>query len=104
MKTVARLALIALLATLARPSVASAQGGYFGQNKVQYKNFDFKVLKTDHFDIYYYPEEEAAAKIASRLAERWYGRLSKLLTHELRGRQAVVLYASGPHFRQTNVI
>jgi len=104
MKTVARLAVISLLAILAQPAVTSAQGGYFGQNKVQYKNFDFKVLKTDHFDIYYYPEEEAAAKMASRLAERWYGRLSQLLTHELRGRQAVILYASGPHFRQTNVV
>src|SRR4051812_28008405 len=104
MKTVARLAVIIMLAILAQPAVTSAQGGYFGQNKVQYKNFDFKVLKTDHFDIYYYPEEEAAAKMASRLAERWYGRLSQLLTHELRGRQAVILYASGPHFRQTNVV
>jgi Tol biopolymer transport system component len=104
MKTVARLAILAFVASLAAPDVVHAQGGYFGQNKVQYKNFDFKVLKTDHFDIYYYPEEEAAAKIASRLAERWYGRLSQLLTHELRGRQALILYASGPHFRQTNAV
>src|SRR5215211_970856 len=104
MKTVTRLASLAVLLTLTSPVIARAQGGYFGQNKVQYKNFDFKVLKTDHFDIYYYPEEEAAARIASRLAERWYVRLSQLLTHELRGRQALILYASGPHFRQTNAI
>ena len=50
----------------------SAQGGYFGRNKVQYRDFNFKVLKTEHFDIYYYPEEEAAARMASRMAERWY--------------------------------
>ena len=30
---------------------AAAQIGYFGQNKVQYRSFDFQVLKTDHFDI-----------------------------------------------------
>lgn len=30
------------------PQVASAQ--YFGQNKVHYRTFDFKVLKTEHFD------------------------------------------------------
>ena len=81
-----------------------AQGGYFGQNKVQYREFDFQVLKTDHFDIYYYPEEEQAARMASRMAERWYTRLSGLLNHELRGRQPLILYASGPHFRQTNAI
>ena len=42
--------------------------------------------------------------MAARMAERWYGRLSRLLTHELRGRQPLILYASGPHFRQTNAI
>lgn len=31
-------------------SAASAQ--YFGRNKVQYKEFDFKVLETEHFDVY----------------------------------------------------
>jgi Tol biopolymer transport system component len=81
-----------------------AQGGYFGRNKVQYQQFDFKILKTEHFDIYFYPEEEEAVRMASRLAERWYARLSSLLGHELRGRQPLVLYASGPHFRQTNTI
>ena len=44
----------------------SAQGGYFGRNKVQYRDFKFQVLKTEHFDIYFYPEEEAAARMASR--------------------------------------
>ena len=38
------------------------------------------------------------------MAERWYGRISQLLIHELRGRQPLILYASGPHFRQTNTI
>jgi len=100
----ARLAILAVVAVLAAPAAVSAQGDYFGQNKVQYRDFDFKVLKTEHFDIYYYPEEEAAARIASRMAERWYGRISQLLVHELRGRQPLILYASGPHFRQTNTI
>ena len=93
-----------LFVTLLAPAAAYAQGGYFGRNKVQYQDFDFKVLKTEHFDIYYYPEEEDAARMASRLAERWYTRLSTLLNHELRGRQPLILYASGPHFRQTNAI
>jgi hypothetical protein len=86
------------------PSTLLAQGDYFGQNKVQYHKFDFKVLKTDHFDIYFYPEEEEAAKLASRMAERWYVRISTLLNHELRGRQPLILYASGPHFRETNTV
>ena len=100
----ARLFAAFLAVVFVAPPAVSAQGDYFGQNKVQYRTFDFKVLKTEHFDIYYYPEEEAAARMAARMAERWYGRISKLLVHELRGRQPLILYASGPHFRQTNTI
>ena len=94
----------ALCLLLGLPTVSIAQGGYFGRNKVQYREFDFKVLKTDHFDIYYYPEEEQAAQLASRMAERWYTRLSQLLNHQLSTRQPLILYASGAHFRQTNAI
>ena len=38
------------------------------------------------------------------MAERWYARLSKILQHQLSGRQPVILYASHPDFEQTNVI
>src|SRR5207253_5254464 len=37
-------------------------------------------------------------------AERWHTRLSRLLQHELRGRQPLVLYASHVDFEQTNAI
>ena len=97
------LLVIAALAA-AQPADVFAQGGYFGRNKVQYRQFDFRVLKTEHFDIHFYPEEEQAARMTARLAERWYARISKLLNHELRGRQPLILYASAPHFWQTTAI
>ena len=98
------IASIVLALVLGAPAAGFAQGGYFGRNKVQYRTFDFRVLKTDHFDIYFYPEEGQAARMAARMAERWYARLSQVLDHDLRGRQPLILYASGPHFRQTNAI
>lgn len=101
MKTTYAVAL-SIVVTLMLPSVASAQ--YFGRNKVQYEDFDFKVLTTDHFDIHYYPEEEAAVQLTARMAERWYARLSKVLRHELSGRQPIILYAAHPHFQQTNAL
>ena len=61
------------------PQVPTAEAQYFGRNKVQYKSFDFKVLKTDHFDVYYYESERTAAEHAARMAERWYARLSRVL-------------------------
>jgi Tol biopolymer transport system component len=77
---------------------------YFGRNKVQYETFDFKVMKTEHFDIYFYPDNEKAAKQAARLAERWYARLSRILNHDLKGPQTLILYSSSPHFQQTTAI
>ena len=93
---------VAVATCLLLSTGANAQ--YFGTNKVQYQRFDFKVLPTEHFDIYYYPEEEAAVRLAARMAERWYARLSQLLRHELSSRQPLILYASHPHFQQTNAI
>jgi Tol biopolymer transport system component len=81
-----------------------AYGQYFGRNKVQYEKFDYQVLKTEHFDIYFYPEEAAAVRVAAQMAERWYKRFSRLLSHELRGRQPLIMYASHPQFEQTTVL
>jgi hypothetical protein len=81
---------------VAASSPASAQ--YFGRNKIQYRTFDFQVLKTEHFDVYFYPEERAGVEIAARLAERWNTRLERLLGHELRGRQPLILYGSHVDF------
>ncbi|MCC7009523.1 MAG: PD40 domain-containing protein [Acidobacteria bacterium] len=96
-----RLCLLTVLALLAA-SPARAQS--FGQNKVQYGHFDFQVLETPHFDIYFYTRERDAAREVARMAERWYGRLSTVLGAPLIGRQVVVLYASHAEFEQTNVL
>lgn len=85
-------------------SAPPAYAQYFGKNKVQYENFHFEVLRTDHFDIYYYPEEHPAIEYAAIMAERWYARLSRILNHNLSNRQPLILYASGPQFRQTNTL
>ncbi len=77
---------------------------YFGQNKVQYRTFNYQVLKTDHFDIYYDEEMGEVIPRIGLMAERWYARLSSVLGHELSGRQPLILYDSHPAFRQTNAI
>jgi Tol biopolymer transport system component len=92
----------AALVTLTMASGAEAQ--YFGRNKVQYKELAFEVLATEHFDIYFYPEERDGAADVARMAERWYARLSTILRHALSRRQPIVLYASQPDFQQTNVV
>ena len=93
---------LALLAGGVIPLPAAAQ--YFGQNKVQYRTFDFKIIQTEHFEVYYYDRERAAALDAARLAERSYARLSRVLHHQFQGRKAIILYASASEFQQTNVV
>ena len=97
---------VAVFFAVALISVAQspAQAQYFGRNKVQYKDFKFEVLKTEHFDIYYYPEEQESAARVSRMAERWYARLSQVFSHDMKSRQPLVIYASHPDFEQTNVV
>ncbi|MEJ2216582.1 MAG: peptidase S9 [Gemmatimonadota bacterium] len=82
------------------PSSASAQ--YFGRNKVQYETFDFRVLNTEHFRIYYYPAEAEAVRDAARMAERWEHRYERLFNHKLTDVKPMVLYADHPDFQQTN--
>jgi hypothetical protein len=85
-------------------TVAPASAQYFGRNKVQYENFDWRVLHTQHFDVYFYSTERASATVAARMAERSYARLGRILHHELSGRQPLILYATQAQFQQTNVV
>ena len=91
-----------LLSLLLAPALLQAQ--YFGRNKVQYTTFDFKVIQTEHFDIYYYERERVAAMDGARMAERAYARLSKVLNHDFRERKPIILYASHSDFQQTNAL
>ena len=97
-----RLPVVVAIAGLALVEPAQAQ--YFGRNKVQYREFTFQVLHTEHFDVHFYADEADAARDVARMAERWNVRLSQILRHSLDGRQPIVLYASTPDFQQTNVV
>ncbi len=95
-----RALLFSMLAVLA---AQPAQGQYFGRQKVQYEDFDWQVLRTDHFSIYHYPGTETITRDAARMAERWYERLSYAFQHEF-DEKPLIFYADHPDFQQTNVI
>jgi hypothetical protein len=98
--------LIPLLALLlaALPLPARAQLGSFGQNKIQYRDFDWHVLRGDHVDVYYYPAAEAIARVALSYAEESYDTLSNTFNHEIGDRIPLIVYASHTDFEQTNVL
>lgn len=98
MRNAAKLSLAALLLLPLLTTPANAQ--YFGRNKVQYEDFHFKTLRTEHFDIYYYDREADVVNDVGRMAERWYFRLSKTFNHTFI-RKPIVLYANAADFHQT---
>ena len=104
MRTPARGLLSGLLIAATLVALApAAQAQYFGRNKVRYDDFNFRILETEHFDLYYYEGMEQSAPDVARMAERWYDRLSTILDHEFEDRKSIVLYADDADFRQTNI-
>jgi len=98
----ARIPLLLVALSFLLPLPADAQ--YFGRNKVQYDDFDFEVLRTEHFDIHYYSEQEESIQDVARMAERWYERLARVFQHQFRERKPLIFYANQPDFQQTNAI
>ncbi len=85
-------------------SVLSAQYGYFGQNKIQYRRFDWRVLRGEHVDLYYYPEEEELGRVALAYAEASYDTLERRFNHAVTRRIPLIVYASHSDFEQTNIL
>jgi Tol biopolymer transport system component len=75
----------------------------FGKNKVQYRGFDWQILKSEYFDVYYYDEEDFLATRVALLADASYDSISGYFSHDLSGRIPILVYRSGNEFQQTNV-
>lgn len=84
-------------------AAAPAQFYYFGRNKVQYTEFRWQVLKTEHFDIYFYPEMRELAERGASFAETAYRDLEQKFNHSIAQRIPLIFYSSHLHFQQTNV-
>jgi hypothetical protein len=74
----------------------------FGRNKVQYSDFEWYVLSTEHFKIYYYEEAIELAEMGAKYAEESYAHLQQKFNHSLIDTVPLIFYASPIHFKQTN--
>ncbi|MFQ5905497.1 MAG: BamA/TamA family outer membrane protein [bacterium] len=97
-----RFLVLVLLVSLFIPTGGFGQG--FGKNKVQYKNFDWVVVRTENFDIYLYQGEEELVRFAQQIVEDAYEILRSDLNHTLKSRIPIIIYNSHNDFQQTNVI
>jgi Tol biopolymer transport system component len=95
-------ALTGMLMSLGVP-MNPAHAQYFGRNKVNFDHFDFRILPTQHYNLYFYPSESLATADAARMAERWYTRHNALLKQTF-DKNPLIIYADPPDFQQSNVI
>src|SRR3954462_1881769 len=104
MKRAVQLLLWVILVMTALATPAFGQFGYFGQNKIQYRHFDWRVLRGEHVDLYYYPEEEELGGVALAYAEESYDSLERRFNHSVIRRIPLIVYASHTDFEQTNIL
>lgn len=83
---------------------AHAQFGAFGTNKIQYRRFDWRVLRGEHVDLHFYSEEETLARVALAYAEESYAELEHRFRHAVTSRIPLIVYSSHADFEQTNIL
>lgn len=83
--------------------VSAQYHNYFGRNKIQYEDFDWNVIETEHFDVYYYPEMRTLAEHGAAFAEEAYAELQNRFNFSVTRRVPLVFYSSQLHFKQTNI-
>jgi hypothetical protein len=86
------------------PTDLAAQFFSFGQNKIQYRKLDWRILRGTHVDLYYYPAEAELAPAALAYAEASYDTLAVQFGHDVAERVPLIVYASHTDFEQTNVL
>jgi Tol biopolymer transport system component len=99
-------ALFVFFAMVPHPAAAQYATGfipYFGKNKVHYDAFAWRVYKSPHFEVFYYPEFEQHLSRLTSYLESGYQKLSAGLKHEMPEPIPAILYKTHSEFEQTNL-
>lgn len=83
---------------------SNVQAQYFGRNKPNYENFDFKVYQTPNFEIYHYLQNQGALDRLANDAEHWYLLHQNVLKDTIKTRNPLLIYNNHADFQQTNAI
>ena len=84
--------------------LSSVMFGQFGKNKVQYKDFNWYYIQTDHFDIYFTQKGETLAEFTSKVAENALASIQQSFNYKINNRITLIIYNSQNDFQETNVI
>jgi hypothetical protein len=92
---------IALTFVLCAAAPAAAQ---FGKNKIAYDKFDWKLYRSTHFTIYFYPSEQVSLPKVTSYAESAYDEISRALNFQIPKPINLIYYATHSDFEQTNTL
>jgi len=91
--------MLAILLCAALPA-----SGQFGKNRIQYRDFSWKIYHSPHFDVYYYEAEEHLLQKAVSFAESAYDELSRTFDYQIQDPTPLIIYLTHSAFLQNNVI
>ncbi|HDL59980.1 MAG TPA: hypothetical protein ENH14_00830 [candidate division WOR-3 bacterium] len=77
---------------------------YFGKNKIQTRSYDFKIVESQHFRIFFYSGGEELFKFAVPVLEEAYEEYKSVFGIDFDNKIPVIIYNSPKHFQETNVI
>lgn len=77
---------------------------YFGQNKVKYKNLEFKVVESKTFDTYHYLGKDSLIIGLVKDAEKWRKRHEYIFKDSFDYKVPIILYSNHGDFQQTSVV
>jgi len=92
-----------LLCCMPASLVAQQAREIFGQNRVQYKTFNWQYLSSENFDVYYYDERRKVATEAIQYLESEFDRMTDLIAHPPYLKTKVFLYNSVSDLQQSNI-
>lgn len=83
---------------------ANINAQYFGRNKPNYRQFDFKVLETPNFEIYHYLKNEELIQELANDAEHWYKLHQQIFKDTIPFKNPIIFYNNHADFQQTRAV
>ena len=75
----------------------------FGKNRIQFKQFEWKYLSSENFDVYYYDERKRVAQESLQYLESEFDRITDLIGFYPYQKTKVFLYNSITDLQQSNI-
>ena len=85
------------------PAQAQQARETFGKNRIQYKEFGWKYLSSENFDVYYYEDRRKVAGEAIQYLEAEFDRITDLIGWPPYLKTKVFLYNSITDLQQSNI-